>query len=213
VFLKSYLFSSNLRITCKVADKIDIIYTIAGAKYPCLDSLCKFKDIVVPEGCEPLRGNNRVFCKFCSTTSTSSKNRRRYVQSRRKCAYTICSYVYCSEFIFLDGYMPEYGTMSMLLTVYWVNSPKGLQWGNINPSLAQAVRYHLPAHYPSDSFSIVDCGDYVIVTNSRKVKVTCKKEQQVLFRKHSTMGLSGSLLLDFDFYVVSVKLGRSAIPI
>jgi ribosomal protein L13 len=83
--------------------------------------------------------------------------------------------------------MPEYGTMSMLLTVYWVNSPKGLQWGNINPSLAQAVRYHLPAHYPSDSFSIVDCGDYVIVTNSRKVKVTGKKEQQVLFRKHSTM--------------------------
>ena len=44
-----------------------------------------------------------------------------------------------------------------------------------------------PVHYPSDSFSgiIVDCGDYVIVTNSIKVKVTGKKEQQLLFRKHS----------------------------
>ena len=50
-----------------------------------------------------------------------------------------------------------------------------------------AVRFYLPAHYPSDSFSgyIVDCGDYVIVTNSIKVKVTGKKEQQLLFRKHS----------------------------
>jgi ribosomal protein L13 len=53
--------------------------------------------------------------------------------------------------------------------------------------MTQAVRYHLFAHYPSDFFTgnIVDCGDYVIVTNSRKVKVTGKKEQQVLFRKHS----------------------------
>jgi hypothetical protein len=31
----------------------------------------------------------------------------------------------------------------------------------------------------------VDCGDYVIVTNSRNVKVTGKKDQQLLFRKHS----------------------------
>jgi large subunit ribosomal protein L13 len=31
----------------------------------------------------------------------------------------------------------------------------------------------------------VDCGDYVIVTNSRKVKVTGRKEEQLLFRKHS----------------------------
>lgn len=32
---------------------------------------------------------------------------------------------------------------------------------------------------------IVDCGDYVIVTNSRKVKATGRKEEQLLFRKHS----------------------------
>ena len=31
----------------------------------------------------------------------------------------------------------------------------------------------------------MDCGDYVIVTNSIKVKVTGKKEQQYLFRRHS----------------------------
>ncbi|KAF8885797.1 ribosomal protein L13 domain-containing protein [Infundibulicybe gibba] len=39
---------------------------------------------------------------------------------------------------------------------------------------------HKPIYDPS-----VDCGDYVIVTNSRNVKVTGKKDQQLLFRKHS----------------------------
>ena len=53
-----------------------------------------------------------------------------------------------------------------------------------------AVRYHIyldPFIYSSDSFfgNVVDCGDYVIVTNSIKVKVSGKKEQQLLFRKHS----------------------------
>jgi Ribosomal protein L13 len=54
-----------------------------------------------------------------------------------------------------------------------------------------AVRYHIYLnpfiHYSSGSLSgnIVDCGDYVIVTNSIKVKVSGKKEQQFLFRKHS----------------------------
>jgi large subunit ribosomal protein L13 len=33
--------------------------------------------------------------------------------------------------------------------------------------------------------NIVDCGDYVIVTNSRKVKATGRKEEQLMFRKHS----------------------------
>lgn len=31
----------------------------------------------------------------------------------------------------------------------------------------------------------VDCGDYVIVTHSRRIKVTGRKEEQLLFRKHS----------------------------
>ncbi|KDR84253.1 hypothetical protein GALMADRAFT_220042 [Galerina marginata CBS 339.88] len=39
---------------------------------------------------------------------------------------------------------------------------------------------HKPIYDPS-----VDCGDYVIITNSRKVKVTGRKAEQLLFRKHS----------------------------
>ncbi|KAH0588199.1 hypothetical protein H2248_006913 [Termitomyces sp. 'cryptogamus'] len=39
---------------------------------------------------------------------------------------------------------------------------------------------HKPIYDPS-----VDCGDYVIVTNSRKIKVTGKKEEQLLYRKHT----------------------------
>ncbi|KAF9528041.1 50S ribosomal protein L13 [Crepidotus variabilis] len=39
---------------------------------------------------------------------------------------------------------------------------------------------HKPIYDPS-----VDCGDYVVVTNSRKIKVTGRKEEQLLFRKHS----------------------------
>ena len=31
----------------------------------------------------------------------------------------------------------------------------------------------------------MDCGDYVIVTNSRKVKATGRKDEQLIFRKHS----------------------------
>ena len=30
-----------------------------------------------------------------------------------------------------------------------------------------------------------DCGDYVVVTNAKKVKVTGRKEDQVLYRKHT----------------------------
>ena len=31
----------------------------------------------------------------------------------------------------------------------------------------------------------MDCGDYVIVTNSRKVRVTGRKEEQPVYRKHT----------------------------
>ena len=30
-----------------------------------------------------------------------------------------------------------------------------------------------------------DCGDYVIVTNAKKVKVSGRKEDQVVYRKHT----------------------------
>ena len=31
----------------------------------------------------------------------------------------------------------------------------------------------------------VDCGDYVVVTHSRKIKVTGRKEEQLVYRKHT----------------------------
>ncbi|KAG2013009.1 mitochondrial 54S ribosomal protein YmL23 [Coprinopsis cinerea AmutBmut pab1-1] len=39
---------------------------------------------------------------------------------------------------------------------------------------------HKPIYDPS-----IDCGDYVVVTNARSVKVTGKKEEQLLYRKHT----------------------------
>lgn len=56
---------------------------------------------------------------------------------------------------------------------------------------------HKPIYDPSGMFlfvascealltgALVDCGDYVIVTNSRKVKVTGRKDEQLLYRKHT----------------------------
>lgn len=31
----------------------------------------------------------------------------------------------------------------------------------------------------------VDCGDYVVVTNARQVKVTGRKADQIIYRKHT----------------------------
>ncbi|TFK29044.1 50S ribosomal protein L13 [Coprinopsis marcescibilis] len=39
---------------------------------------------------------------------------------------------------------------------------------------------HKPVYNPS-----IDCGDYVVVTNSRHVKVTGRKEDQLVYRKHT----------------------------
>ncbi|KAH9031847.1 60S ribosomal protein L23 [Lactarius hengduanensis] len=39
---------------------------------------------------------------------------------------------------------------------------------------------HKPIYDPS-----VDCGDYVVVTNSRQVKVTGRKADQIVYRKHT----------------------------
>lgn len=33
--------------------------------------------------------------------------------------------------------------------------------------------------------SLVDCGDYVVVTNARRIKVSGKKQEQKLYRKHT----------------------------
>ncbi|KAF7789421.1 hypothetical protein EIP86_000365 [Pleurotus ostreatoroseus] len=39
---------------------------------------------------------------------------------------------------------------------------------------------HKPIYDPS-----VDCGDYVVVSNARRVKVTGKKAQQIVYRHHT----------------------------
>ena len=31
----------------------------------------------------------------------------------------------------------------------------------------------------------VDCGDYVVVTNAKKIKVTGRKDEQLVYRKHT----------------------------
>lgn len=32
---------------------------------------------------------------------------------------------------------------------------------------------------------LVDCGDYVVVTNARKIRVTGNKEKQIIYRHHT----------------------------
>jgi large subunit ribosomal protein L13 len=56
---------------------------------------------------------------------------------------------------------------------------------------------HKPIYDPSGMFlpfssglelwlsEVVDCGDYVVVTNASQVKVTGRKADQILYRKHS----------------------------
>ncbi|ETW81657.1 hypothetical protein HETIRDRAFT_318153, partial [Heterobasidion irregulare TC 32-1] len=39
---------------------------------------------------------------------------------------------------------------------------------------------HKPIYDPG-----VDCGDYVVVTNARKIKVTGKKHEQIVYRRHT----------------------------
>ena len=34
-------------------------------------------------------------------------------------------------------------------------------------------------------YVIVDCGDYIVVTNARKIKVTGRKAEQKLYRHHT----------------------------
>jgi hypothetical protein len=89
--------------------------------------------------------------------------------------------------------MPACGTMSMHLTESSGNSQSAslsCLWGSTNPSTIQAVRPVQPhSHfYRSTTLLLclpVDCGDYVVVTNSRKVKVTGRKAEQLLYRKHT----------------------------
>lgn len=40
-------------------------------------------------------------------------------------------------------------------------------------------------YYGSQTWFPVDCGDYVVVSNARKVKVTGRKAEQLVYRHHT----------------------------
>jgi large subunit ribosomal protein L13 len=56
-----------------------------------------------------------------------------------------------------------------------IYDPSGMYNSNASVSLTVYIKFKMT----------VDCGDYVIVTNSRKVKVTGRKEDQLVYRKHT----------------------------
>ena len=55
--------------------------------------------------------------------------------------------------------------------------------------MIQEVRHYLYqlelSHVFASYRSTVDCGDYVVVTNARKIKVTGKKHEQIVYRRHT----------------------------
>ena len=84
--------------------------------------------------------------------------------------------------------MPGFGTTLMHPTVFSENSQsasRSFSWESTSPSTTQEV-FRLPRLLrTSTEDTPVDCGDYVIVTNSRKIVVTGRKREQLLYRKHS----------------------------
>jgi hypothetical protein len=52
-----------------------------------------------------------------------------------------------------------------------------------DPGGRESITIHVV--FCSNVHPVVDCGDYVIVTNSKKVKVSGRKDEQLLFRKHT----------------------------
>jgi len=58
-------------------------------------------------------------------------------------------------------------------------------WASTSLYMILVVRHNAKSCYFVLTILLVDCGDYVIVTNSRKVKVTGRKNEQLLFRKHT----------------------------
>ena len=49
------------------------------------------------------------------------------------------------------------------------------------PEVSANVCGHITAAHPGS----VDCGDYVVVTNARKILVTGNKEKQIIYRHHT----------------------------
>ena len=65
---------------------------------------------------------------------------------------------------------------------WYVIDAEGQTLGRLSTEIARVLRgKHKPAFSPN-----VDCGDYVIVVNAEKVKVTGRKLEQKMYVRHST---------------------------
>ncbi|KAI6040442.1 ribosomal protein L13-domain-containing protein [Pisolithus marmoratus] len=51
--------------------------------------------------------------------------------------------------------------------------------------LAQRIAYVLMGKHKPIYDKGIDCGDYVVVTNARNIRVSGRKEEQLVYRKHS----------------------------
>ncbi|KAI6034617.1 hypothetical protein PISMIDRAFT_672430 [Pisolithus microcarpus 441] len=51
--------------------------------------------------------------------------------------------------------------------------------------LAQRIAYVLMGKHKPVYDKGIDCGDYVVVTNARNIQVSGRKEEQLVYRKHS----------------------------
>ncbi|KAI6146109.1 ribosomal protein L13 domain-containing protein [Pisolithus tinctorius] len=51
--------------------------------------------------------------------------------------------------------------------------------------LAQRIAYVLMGKHKPIYDKGIDCGDYVVVTNARNIQVSGRKEEQLVYRKHS----------------------------
>lgn len=86
---------------------------------------------------------------------------------------------------------PEYGTTSMLQSVFlesWQSVLRSCSWASTNQYLTQAVRpssNHTKFTYIELFVCLVDCGDYVVVSNARNIKVTGRKAEQIVYRHHT----------------------------
>lgn len=70
---------------------------------------------------------------------------------------------------------------------WWIVDAKGKVLGRLASEIAKIIRGKHKVYYQPD----VDCGDFVIVVNAEKIKVTGKKLTQKIYYRHS--GYPGGL--------------------
>lgn len=55
----------------------------------------------------------------------------------------------------------------------------------MTPEVVSNAYGHITPAHPHPHSGSVDCGDYVVVTNARKIRVTGNKENQIVYRHHT----------------------------